>query len=109
MNRQTLQQLPPPLLAFCQKWKVSELSLFGSILRDDFRPDSDVDVLVSFEPKAPWTILDLVLMESELAGLVKRPADLIEKRAIEESLNPIRKAEILSTAVSIYPPRAEAA
>ena len=106
MNRQTLQQLPPPLLAFCQKWQISELSLFGSILRDDFRPDSDLDVLVSFEPQAPWTILDLVLMETELASLVERPVDLIEKRVIEESPNPIRKAAILSTAVPIYPPRA---
>jgi predicted nucleotidyltransferase len=87
---------------FCDRWQIIELSLFGSILRDDFRPDSDIDVLVCFAPDAPWTLIDLVNMEYELADITGRDIDLIEKRAIEKSPNPIRKAEVLNTAQVIY-------
>lgn len=87
---------------FCEKWQILELSLFGSVLRDDFRPDSDIDVLVSFIPDAPWTLIDLVTMQYELEDLVKRKVDLIEKQAIETSDNWIRRTEILSTAQVIY-------
>ena len=69
---------------FCQKWQITELSLFGSVLRDDFRPDSDIDVLVTFAPNAPWSLLDLVNMEYELADLTGRDIDLLEKQAIEK-------------------------
>lgn len=88
---------------FCKKWQIAELSLFGSVLRDDFRPDSDIDVLVSFAPDTPWTLLDLVKIEHELADLTGRDVDLIEKRVIEKSDNPIRKAEILNSAQVVYP------
>jgi predicted nucleotidyltransferase len=57
---------PQPIADFCRRWKVTEFALFGSILRTDFRPDSDVDVLVSFEPGAPWTLWDLSRMRTEL-------------------------------------------
>ncbi len=102
-----MKQLPIDLTSeilhhFCQKWKITELSLFGSVLRDDFHADSDIDVLVAFAPDAPWTLLDLVNMEYELADLTGRDIDLIEKRVIEKSANPIRKAEILETAQVIY-------
>lgn len=93
---------PSTIQHFCQKWHITELSLFGSVLRDDFRPDSDIDVLVAFAPDAPWSLLDLVNMEYELADLTGRDVDLIEKRVIEKSANPIRKAEILGTAQIIY-------
>lgn len=88
---------------FCQKWKIIELSLFGSVLREDFRADSDLDVLVTFAPNAPWTIIDLVTMEQELASLAGREVDLVERRVIEKSQNPIRRAEILNSAQLLYP------
>jgi len=87
---------------FCQKWRITEFSLFGSVLREDFRPDSDLDVLVTFAPHVPWTILDLVTMETELAELVGRDVDLVEKRVIEKSKNSIRQAEILNSAQVFY-------
>jgi predicted nucleotidyltransferase len=87
---------------FCQKWQITELSLFGSVLRDDFRPDSDIDVLVTFTPDAPWTLLDLINMEYELANLTGRDIDLVEKQAVERSENWLRRDEILNTAQVIY-------
>jgi uncharacterized protein len=87
---------------FCQKWQIIEFALFGSALRDDFRPDSDLDVLVSFSPNAPWTLLDLVTMQHELENLVRRDVDLIEKRVVERSENWIRRNEILNTAQVFY-------
>lgn len=93
---------PTVLHPFCQKWQITELALFGSILRDDFRPDSDIDILVTFNPTAPWTLLDLVNMEYELQDLLGREVDLIEKPALEKSNNWIRRNEILNTAQVIY-------
>jgi len=102
MNHPQIDLAPEVIQRFCQKWQITEFSLFGSVLRDDFRPDSDIDVLVTFAPNAPWTLIDLVNMEYELADLTGRDIDLIEKRVIEKSANPIRKAEILGTAQVIY-------
>ena len=67
---------------FCRRWKITEMSVFGSVVRADFRPDSDVDILVSFEPDAGWTLLDLVTIQEELAVLLGRPVDLIEGAAL---------------------------
>ncbi len=83
----------------CRKWKVTELSLFGSILRDDFGPDSDVDVLVVFHPDAPWSLWDLMDMKEELEILFGRPVDMVEKEALR---NPWRKRRILSTYKVVY-------
>ncbi|MEK6705128.1 MAG: nucleotidyltransferase family protein, partial [Bdellovibrionota bacterium] len=83
----------------CRKWKVTELSLFGSILRDDFGPKSDVDVLVVFQPDAPWSLWDLMNMKEELEVLFGRPVDLVEKEALR---NPWRKRRILSTYEVVY-------
>lgn len=85
--------------AFCRKWKVKELSLFGSVLRDDFRQDSDVDVLVVFEEAAPWGLWDIVDMQDELKEIFGREVDLVEKRALR---NPFRKHHILKTHEVIY-------
>jgi predicted nucleotidyltransferase len=85
--------------AFCRKWKIRELSLFGSVLRDDFRPDSDVDVLVSFEPDAPWDLFHLVEMRDELIALFGRDVDLVEKEGLR---NPFRRRTILDTREVIY-------
>ncbi|MGB3492907.1 MAG: nucleotidyltransferase family protein [Elainellaceae cyanobacterium] len=87
---------------FCDRWHVSELSLFGSALRDDFRPDSDIDLLIAFTPSADWGLLDHAKMQQELSQLLGRDVDLISKRAIAQSSNWIRRQEILSTAQVIY-------
>jgi hypothetical protein len=102
MNTLQIDLAPDTIQRFCQKWQITELSLFGSVLRDDFCPDSDIDVLVCFAPNAPWTLMDLVNMEYELADLTGRAVDLIEKQAIENSDNWLRRDEILNTAQVIH-------
>ena len=87
---------------FCRRWKVAELSLFGSALRDDFRPDSDIDLLVRFAPDAEWSLLDQAHMERELEQLLGRRVDLVSRAAIERSPNWIRRKEILETSRPIY-------
>ena len=88
--------------AFCQRWKITELSLFGSVLRDDFRPDSDVDVLVSFDPESRWSLLDLARIQCELETILGRNVDLVTRSSVENSHNWIRREAILSTAQRIY-------
>jgi hypothetical protein len=96
-------QLPREKLeTFCQRWQVQELDVFGSVLREDFRPDSDIDVLVQFGAGTRRNLLDLVQMEQELSELFGREVDLISKTAIEKSPNWIRRQAILSTAAPIY-------
>lgn len=90
------------IAVFCQRWKVAELDLFGSVLRPDFRPDSDVDVLVTFTPDAAWGLFDLVRMEEELTAILGRKADLVERRAVEQSENYIRRRHILSHLEPLY-------
>jgi predicted nucleotidyltransferase len=84
---------------FCRRWKVTELALFGSILRNDFRPDSDVDVLVTFEPGAPWSLWDLSEMRRELEEIFGRDVDLVEKKGLK---NPLRRQSILSAQQLLY-------
>ena len=96
-------EMPKDKIAeFCQRWKIVELSLFGSVLRDDFRPDSDVDVLVRFAPDAEWSLLDHVAMEEELSVIFGRKVDVVSRSAIERSENYIRRKAILGTAQSYY-------
>ena len=90
------------VVAFCRRWRIAELALFGSVLRDDFGPDSDVDVLVSFEPRVPHTLLDIVRMQDELSAVFGRKVDLIERTAVEQSRNYIRRNAILQSAETIY-------
>ena len=85
--------------AFCRKWKIIEFSLFGSVLRDDFRPDSDIDVLVAFAEAAPWSLFDLVKMEDELKEMFGREVDFVEKEALH---NPFRRYHILRNREVIY-------
>ncbi|ELR99019.1 putative nucleotidyltransferase [Gloeocapsa sp. PCC 73106] len=87
---------------FCKQWKIRELSLFGSILRDDFTPKSDIDFLVSFQPDAQWSLLDLIKMEYQLQEILKRKIDLVVKETIENSDNWIRKQSILKNTKIIY-------
>jgi uncharacterized protein len=84
---------------FCRRWKVTELSFFGSVMRDDFRPDSDVDVLVTFDPDAGWSLFDLVTMQEELASIVGRKVDLLEEAALR---NPYRRSTILRSKHILY-------
>jgi predicted nucleotidyltransferase len=90
------------LADFCRRWKVSELAAFGSVLRDDFSEDSDVDLLVAFDPDANWGLLDQVKMEEELATILGRKVDLVSRRAIERSPNWIRRKAILESAEAIH-------
>lgn len=93
------------LAEFCNRWKITELALFGSVLRNDFRPDSDVDLLVSFSPRAKISLFDLVRMQNELKEIFGRDVDLVERRAIENSENYIRRKSILSNTKVIYAAR----
>ena len=90
------------IVDFCRRHGIKKLSLFGSILRDDFRPDSDVDVLVIFAPDAKVSLFDLVDMQDELKAIFKREVDLIEKQAILESKNYIRRKSILENTRVVY-------
>ena len=87
---------------FCQRWKIIEFAFFGSVLRDDFRPDSDIDVLVKFAPDARWTLFNHVDMQDELEAIFGRKVDLVSKRGIERSRNYIRRKAILNSAKVIY-------
>ena len=89
---------------FCRRWKITELSLFGSVLREDFRPDSDVDVLVNFHPDAHWTLLDLAEMQEGLESILGRKVDLLTRRGVQQSRNRLRRQAILSTAEVVYEP-----
>ena len=87
------------IAAFCRKWQITELALFGSVLREDFRPESDVDVLVTFTPEAKWSLMDLAEMEMELAEIFGREVDLVEKDALR---NPFRRYAILTSKEVLY-------
>ncbi len=85
--------------SFCRKWKIEELALFGSVLRGDFRPDSDIDVLATFAPDAKWSVFDHARMREELSTLLGREADVVETTGLR---NPFRRREILATRKVIY-------
>jgi hypothetical protein len=87
---------------FCRRWKITEFSLFGLVLRDDFRPDSDIDVLVSFSPEAEWGLFEHAAMQEELAAMFNRKVDLITRRAVEHSHNPLRRRIILESTQPYY-------
>ena len=90
------------IAAFCKRWKVTELSLFGSAVRDDFSPDSDIDALVSFSSQSEWSLFDHIQMKQELKELFGRDVDLITQRALEQSHNELLRTEILENAQVIY-------
>lgn len=87
---------------FCRKWRVSELALFGSVLRDDFRPDSDVDVLLTFAPDAGISLFDYVDIEEDLEAIFGRKVDVVSRKGVEESPNRFRRRSILRSAKSVY-------
>ena len=87
---------------FCRANGIARLELFGSALRPDFRPDSDVDLLVTFAPGRTPGLIRLVGMEFELAEIFGRSVDLTTRSAVERSRNPIRRAAILESAETVY-------
>lgn len=100
MTRRSSIDLPRELIAdFCRRNHIRTLALFGSVLRDDFRPDSDVDVLVEFDADARYSLLDLVRIQDELQTILGRPVDLVEKAGLQ---NPFRRHAILKSLEVIY-------
>ncbi len=99
MQRKKFRIPRKKITEFCKRWSVTEFAMFGSVLRDDFRPDSDIDVLVSIDPRAHIGLFELADMKIELQNMFKRPVDLVEKEGLR---NPYRRKEILRTAQVVY-------
>ncbi|MGB2822837.1 MAG: nucleotidyltransferase domain-containing protein [Phycisphaerae bacterium] len=90
------------IAAFCRKWKIPELALFGSVLRDDFGPESDVDVLVTLAEDAHYGLRELFAMEQELSEVFGREVDFVTRRSVEASENWIRRRIVLDSAELLY-------
>ena len=90
------------ITAFCERWQVTQLAVFGSALREDFGPESDVDLLVSFDEGARHTLFDMVRMEEELKAIFGREVALVERAGVEQSRNHIRREAILQSIETIY-------
>ena len=93
------------IASFCKRWRVAELALFGSVVRADFGPDSDVDVLISFDAGARHTLFDIVRMQDELSEVFGRDVDLVTRAAVEDSRNYIRRKAILESSQVVYASR----
>lgn len=91
-----------PIAEFCRRHHIRQMSLFGSVLRDDFGAGSDIDVLVSFAPGARRSLFDLVAMQNELQAILGHEVDLVERSAVERSENYIRRKSILQNQEVIY-------
>ena len=100
MQRKKFRLPRKKIAEFCKRWSITEFSVFGSVLREDFRPDSDIDVLVSIDPTAHIGILEFAKIQIELEKMFKHPVDLVEKERLRY---PYRKNEILRTAELVYP------
>lgn len=100
----TLEISDESLRALCRKWRIHRLALFGSAQTGRLRPDSDIDLLVEFEPGEQWSLMDLVRAEAEFARLFGRHVDLVDKGSLQHSSNWIRRDAILKTAEVIYAP-----
>lgn len=103
MPVQTGAPLPVPEIDdFCLRWNVVEFALFGSVLREDFSANSDIDVLVTFAPGVVYTFRQLTAMQNELEVIFGRPVDLLDKEAVQLSPNYIRRRTILNSAKVVY-------
>jgi hypothetical protein len=92
----------PQIAAFCRRWRIARLDAFGSVLRGDFRPESDVDLVATYAPEAHWSLLDRVRMKLELESLLGYKVDLLNRRALEKAAHRRRAAEILAQARPVY-------
>jgi predicted nucleotidyltransferase len=99
---QRLGVLPEQITDFCQRWKITQFALFGSVLRQDFHANSDIDVLVTFAPDAQKGLLTLAQMKHELEGMFGREVDLLTQKSIEQSPNQVRRRNILTSAQVVY-------
>jgi hypothetical protein len=95
----------PEIATFCQRWHITELSLFGSVLGNQFHPDSDIDILIRLAPDTRQGLLTLAKIKHDLEASTGRVVDIVLKEAIEDSENWIRREEILKTAQMIYEQR----
>ena len=102
MNKLRIKIPKAELVEFCKRWNISEFAIFGSALRADFRPDSDVDVLVTFAPQAHVTLFDMVHMQDELKAIFGREVDLVSRRGLENSRNYLRRKYILESTRVIH-------
>ena len=102
MGKRALEIPSDKIAGYCRRWKITELALFGSALREDFTQESDTDVLVTFDREAHWTLFDMVDMQEELKEIFGRDVDLVSRRGIESSQNYLRRKEILSSAKVIH-------
>lgn len=93
---------PAQVAEFCQRWQIAELAIFGSVLRSDFRPDSDIDLLIAYAPGAGKGLLARARIKDELETLCGREVDVITRQSIEQSRNEMRRQEILGSAQVIY-------
>jgi hypothetical protein len=98
MVRNNLHLPMDTIRAICERYQVRELSVFGSALRNDFLPDSDVDILVECEPEAKVTLITMSRMQRELSAIIGRPVDLVPK----DGLKPLIRDEVLSGAEVLY-------
>jgi hypothetical protein len=97
-----IQVFKEKIAAFCRRNHIRSMSFFGSVLRDDFRPDSDVDVMVEFEPGQEPGLMEIVAMEMELSEILGHKVDLVERQSVEKSENYIRRRHILHSLETIY-------
>ncbi|MBM3334040.1 nucleotidyltransferase domain-containing protein [Candidatus Sumerlaeota bacterium] len=102
MGKVNVQYDDAALRRFCERWKVREMCLFGSALREDFDAQSDVDILVSFAPEADWSWCDWMEMTDQIKEIFGREVDLVSRSAVERSENPYRKRHILSHLEPLY-------
>ncbi len=99
MLLQRLKVSAAALAALCRNWRVAEMAVFGSALREEFGLESDVDVLVTFEPDAGWDLWDFTRFEGELRQLLHRKTDVVESSALR---NPFFRSEVMRTREVIY-------
>lgn len=90
------------LAALCKKWKIAKLEVFGSVLRDDFGPNSDVDLLVTYEPDTKQSFDDLLDAVDEFSAVFGREVELVSRDLVAESENYIRRKAILRSAEVLY-------
>jgi len=96
---------PEHVRQFCERWRVTEFALFGSVLTKEFGPASDIDVLVTFAPEARWTLFDMFRMREELKQMFGREVDLVSRGGLEASRHYLRRKGILSSAQVIHAAR----
>ncbi|MBF0512164.1 MAG: nucleotidyltransferase family protein [Candidatus Omnitrophica bacterium] len=87
------------IIDFCKKWGIARMSFFGSVVTDDFKPDSDVDVMVGFKPGSQWSLFDIVEMKLQLQQLFQREVDIVEEGSIK---NPIKRKCIYENLEVVY-------